>query len=193
MFEEVADIFSVYDHSRGDRVPEDVVRQVLWSALAFLPGFAEGLGLREDLVWYSGKRGCGDLTGVSDGAVLVHFEVKGYRTQNSYGVECPNKCGEYRSQLQHMAEDKGAAIVLATFSGRVEAWKKKAEALGLGERVRVTSFSAVAEAIKKAVGKGKDPGGSLLASMFDVELPVAARLQLPASLATSGAVAAKDS
>jgi len=172
MFEDVAEMLRRFDAKPTAMVEEAVPCQLLWSALAYLPGTAERLGVPEGLYWYRGGRGVGDLTGRRDmnEPVLAHVEVKSAGAKISYGRACPNHCGHWVSQLQHMAHDRGAIIVVITHTSRVTPLRAMIADDGLAQRVTVISFTTVADAVAACVAAGNDPGGSLLASLLDVEL-----------------------
>ena len=159
-----------FDAKPSAQVPEAVPRQLVWACLGHLVHLAGLLDLRDDLEWFAGRQGEGDLTGRdADGSVRVHVELKSATAAASYGSRCP-RCTEYRSQLAHMGEDPEAVIVLLCQASRAtRVWEMVAEAGVPLTQVRLITFAELADAVQEALDLGDLPGHDLLAALLDVE------------------------
>lgn len=154
-----------YDEKRWLQSPEAIITQMMWSCLAYVPDFASRLGLPAHRTWHRGGHGEGDIrTAERD----FHVEVKAVDTQISMGAKCP-RCTEWKSQLEHMAED-GLILMIAPSAAVPRLRTKAANLLPKSDRLLdVLSMNAVSTVLVECLANGAprfDPWECLL----DVEV-----------------------
>lgn len=144
--------------------------QLLWSLIVYLPTLRNHLDIPADCAWHLGGHGVGDLTGRLPGEpIIVHIEIKSARARASYGVACPDGCGEYISQFAHMAHNVDADLLAVTHSRRVSAIHSMAVEAGVADRLRILTFAEVADFIENALFVDGVPAQDLVEALLDVE------------------------
>lgn len=161
----------LFDAKPSPRCPEAMITQLTWSCLAYMPSLPTLLGTPAGLLWYLGRRGCGDLSGFTvEGSAGVHIEIKSDRAAVNWSkTGCRQRCGEYLSQFHHMAHDEHAVILAFTHARRVPKLTAELALAGLDARVAVRSFGQLADAVDHALAADGPPKTDLLACLLDVE------------------------
>jgi hypothetical protein len=162
-------------------LPEPLPTQLLWQCVAALPTLAELFGFGRGLRYFLGGPGAGDIWGIDDAdrhnptraPIRASVEVKSARARASYGAACRNRCGQYKSQLEHQAEHVDAVMVAVTHTGRAKAVQQMAGDAGVAGRLNIWTYTDVAAAVELALSVdmqgATEPVPPLLFSLFDVD------------------------
>ncbi|MHA4948701.1 hypothetical protein ACX27O_15380 [Micromonospora sp. SD19] len=169
-YEQLPEVLRRFDRKPTAIVAEAIPTQVLWICLLQLPSLGGQLGLTGVHEWRLGGHGIGDISGRdADDKIVAHIELKSATARANVGSRCFDGCGQELYQLEHMAHQPYAQIVLVTHSARFHIAEKMTQQAGLGERVQIKSFADVADATDLSLAQDGTPRSHLLESLFDVE------------------------